>query len=899
MNCGRAFVGPAAFVLSASIAASDIFLSLRLLPHGMRLYIIWTDMNRVSVAILCIILLSFPLSAGPRSAGGVVIDRSTGKPMEYIAVYFKNTASGCITDYKGEFFVSDPSGADTLVVEAIGYEKQFIRILRESETGLRILLEPASLELDGAVVKPGRERYRKKDNPAIALIRNVIARKDSNRVENMDFYSCSLYEKLTLSLDDFSPDSGKRRNADYIREYIDTSEVTGKPILTVSIRETMGEFYYRKSPEERKTVRKARRHSGLDRDFDYHGNLGASLELLFTGADIFDNEVSFMMNRFVSPISSTLATSYYKYYIMGTAEVGGVMCTDLAFVPYNSQSYGFTGRLYITDDGNYAIKKVQLNFPSNSNVNWIDKLRIDQEFCQTEDGLWALEREDSYVNFTVLEGAQGVFAHQTRYFDGYDTDSSRLAGNPVYRMDGPAETLPGAGSYDEGYWDENRLLPLSRRESDIARVSDEIASKSSAVKWMRVIDALVSEWVQTTGSRSTSKFDFGPVLSTFGYNYIEGPRFRIGGMTTANLSDRWFGRGYIAYGVCDRKLKGGLTLTHSFVPRHYHPNERPVNNLSVSYSYDIYSPEVTGEQHDIVTSLKAGTVRKLQYIRRGNVRYEKQWLNSLRTDLWIENARYVPATLPGPRGVGTLRYEMVSGSGEVIRVPSVASTEFGALLRWAPGEKEFNSVSQLANIDKDTPVFTLKHVVGIRGMGGDYYYNRTEFSSSWRMHLSVAGFADARLSAGKIWNPVPWPLLIMPAANQSFSYRRETFHMMNALEFVTDQYVQLNLTWHLKGMIFNRIPLVKKLKLRELVVFNGIYGGLTEKNNPVRTPGLFILPDGTVPLGKMPYMEVGAGIENILQVFRVVYFYRLTYRDHDLGWLGKWGGLRFGVYVDF
>ncbi len=389
------------------------------------------------------------------------------------------------------------------------------------------------------------------------------------------------------------------------------------------------------------------------------------------------------------------------------------------------------------------------------------------------------------------------------------------------------------------------------------------------------------------------------MLSFFGYNYIEGARFRIGGMTTANLSKRWFGSGYLAYGMNDRKIKGSLTLTYCFSDRHYHPDERPLNNLSASYTYDIYSPEVIGEQHDLVTSLKAGTVRKLQYIRRANVKYEKQWLNSLRTSFWMENARYTPATLSGSRGEGTLRYEYLTGTGERVRVPYITSTEIGAQIRWAPGEKVYNSVSQRGNMDKDTPVFTLTHAVGIKGLGGEYSYNRTEFNAFKRFHLSVAGFLDARISAGKVWDRVPYPLLLMPAANQSFSYRRETFHMMNALEFVTDQYVQLNLSWHMKGLIFNRIPFVKKLKLRELVVFNGVYGSLTRKNDPARSPGLFILPEGTRALGKMPYMEVGIGIENIFQLFRVVYFYRLTYRDHNLDWLGKWSGLRFGVYADF
>ncbi len=857
-------------------------------------------MKKLYISILVFISSIFISLGQEHSAGGVVIDASTSKPMEYISVYFKNTASGCVTNYDGEFFVKDSSGADTLVIDAIGYEKQFIKLTRRENFNMEILLRQENIQLAGAVVKPKRERYKKKGNPAIELIRNVIAHKDSNRVESKDYYKADLYEKLTLSLDDYNPDFEKKKKLNYLKEYIDTSEITGKPILTVSIRENLADFYYRKSPEENKTIRKAQRHTGLDKEFDHNGGLTTSLELLFTGINIFDDEISFLMNRFVSPISSILAVSYYKYYIMGNVVVDGIPCTDMAFVPYNSQSFGFTGRLYITNDGNYSIKKVQLNFPSNSNINWIDKLRIDQEFQKTEDGLWALKQEDSYVNLALIEGTQGLFAHQTRYFSNYTTDDPGLASDPAFKIDGPLETLPGLKLHDDEYWTDNRPLSLNNRENNIDRVADDIAKKSSTLIWMRILDAFVSEWVPTSDSKATSKFDIGPVLSVFGYNYIEGPRFRFGGMTTANLSKRWFGNGYVAYGLNDRKIKGGATLTHSFNDKHYHPNENPVNNLSASYSYDIYSPEVIGEQHDLVTSLKAGTVKKLQYIRRASLKYEKQWLNSLRTDFWIENAKYTPATKYGPEGVGTLRYEYLSPTGDIIDIPNLTSTEISARIRWAPGEKPFNSVSQRANFDKDTPIFTLTHNVGIKGLlGGEYNYNRTEFNIFNRFHLSFAGFLDAKISAGKVWNSVPWPLLLMPAANQSFAYRRETFHMMNALEFVSDQYAQVNLTWHMKGMIFNRIPLIKKLKLREIFIFNGVYGNLSQKNNPELTPGLFALPEGTMSFGKMPYMEVGAGLENILQLFRIVYFYRLTYRDHDLTWLGKWGGVRFGIYADF
>ena len=521
-------------------------------------------MKRLLAILTVYLVASLAAYSQTRSAGGVVTDIVTDKPMEFISVYFKHTASGCITNYNGEFFVKDSSGADTLVVDAIGYEKVYIKLKAGQNTGMKIQMRPANIRLNEAIVRPKKEKYRKKDNPAIELIRNVIANKDRNRIEDYDYYKCDLYEKLTISLDDYNPDFEKKKKLSYLKQYIDTSEITGKPILTVSIRETMSDYYYRKSPKEEKTIRKAQQHIGLDKEFDHNGGLTVSLEQIFTGVDIFDNEIAFIANRFVSPISSTMATSYYKYYIMDTVRVDGIPCTDLAFVPYNSQSFGFTGRLYITNDGKYSIKKVQLNFPSSSNINWIDRLRIDQEFTQAKDGAWAIKREDSYVNLAIIEGTQGLFAHQTRYFDNYNTDTTVLAGNPAYRIDGPLEILPDVKSYDSAYWDENRLTPLSKREKAVPQASKEIAEKSSVTTWMRVMDAFISEYIPTAESKASSKFDFGPILSYAGHNYIEGLRLRLGGMTTANLSKRWFANGYLAYGLRDEKVKGSIELIKRF-----------------------------------------------------------------------------------------------------------------------------------------------------------------------------------------------------------------------------------------------------------------------------------------------------------------------------------------------
>lgn len=850
------------------------------------------------------------------SAGGTVIDSSTKKPMEYISVYFKNTASGCVTNYRGEFYVQDKSGSDTLIVEAIGYEKAYIKLKQGQNTGLKIKLKPAHIELAGAVVKPKKEKYTKKENPAVELIRKVIANKDNNRIESKEYFKSDYHEKLTLSLDDYTPDLEKKKNLSFVQEHIDTSEITGKPILTFSIREKICDYYYRNSPKAEKTVQRAQRHIGLDEELDRNGGLTASLDQLFTGVDIYDNEIAFIANRFVSPLSSVLATSYYKYYIMDTVKVDGIPCTDLAFVPFNSQSFGFTGRLYITRDGKYSVKKVQLNFPSSSNINWIDKLRIDQTFEQTAEGLWAMTREDSYVNLTLMEGSQGIFAHQTRSFDNFVTDETLLAADPAYKIDGPTKVLQESRIRDEKYWQTNRITSLNNRELAVEKVTKDFRENTNISFWTKAIDLFVSEWIPTGKSKEVSKFDIGPVLSFLSWDYTEGWRVRLGGMTTANLNDRLFADGYIAYGFRDRKVKGNIQLTHSFNAKEYHKNEKPLNNLSFSYTYDIFSPETIGEQHDIVTSFKTKSAVKYQYIQKIKLNYEKQWINSLRSNFWLENDTYNPATEYTADGLpanGTLFYRLQGSEDPLAYIRNFRVTEFGASIRWAPGEHVFNAVSQMMNMDKDTPIFTLTHRVGTAGYdggewsfgnaGNSFLYNSTQLEIFKRFRISVAGFLDAKITAGKVWDQVPYNLLMMPASNQSFSYRRETFHTMNALEFVTDQYVQANLTWHMKGLILNRIPLLKRLKLREVVCYNIAYGSLTDKNNPALNPGrLFELPEGTMALdGKKPYMEIGAGLENIFQLFRVVYFYRIPTYPHpeNADFLSKWGRLCIGVYADF
>ena len=832
------------------------------------------------------------------SASGIVKDSITGEPLPFVSVYFDGSTIGAMTDDNGTFTLQNNQGYTKLAAASLGYDTKFIDLKPgKKNDNLEVLLKPTAFEISEVVVKPKREKYTRKDNPAVELIKKVIAHKNDNRIEAKPEYQTEVYEKLSLSLDNFNPNLDKNKflkKFKFIKNYLDTSEFNGKPILTVSVRENLSDFYYRKSPKAEKTIVRAKRMQGIDKTLDDGGGITSNLEEIFKSINIFDNNIPILLNRFVSPLSSTLATTYYHYYIMDTLDVGGNKCVDLAFVPANSESYGFTGRLYITLDGNYAVKKVLLNTPANINLNWVDKLRIEQEFKQMPDSTWVLDQENTFVNFYVVKGTQQLYAHQLRNYDNYNFNVQNA--DSVFGLLGALHVLPEATAQPDTFWTHNRPIPLKEKEDALKDLLGQLRKVPAFNAIIKTAEILITGYIPTANDKKVTKFDFGPMNTTFSANHLEGFRMRVGGMTTANLNPYWFASGYLAYGTNDRKIKYNLKLTHSFTKKEYHEGENPVNNLSFIQEYDVYTPGqdfLFTSKDNIFVAWKVGEpVTKMQYIRKSVLQYEKEWLNGLTWKSWIMNQNNEAA--------GTLQYIKRDESGNLYHIKDFTTSEIGTQLRFAPGERAYNGRSgkeSVFNLSKDAPVFKLSHQLGIKGvLGGDYNYNHTEISAEKRIWLSSFGHIDAQIKAGKVWDKVPFPLLILPNTNQSITIQPEAFHMMNALEFVTDQYVSFNATYYLKGWILNRIPGIKWLRLREVLSFNMIYGGLTDKNNPTLTPGLFLLPDGTQPLGSTPYMECSVGLENIFKILRIDYYRRLTYLDHpDI----KKGGIRIALRFTF
>lgn len=815
------------------------------------------------------------------SASGVVKDSITGEPLSYVSVIFENSTIGAMTDDFGKFSLQNTSGLTKLTVSSLGYDTKTLNLKagRKNE-GLEILMSSSSYQISEVVVKAKRERYSRKNNPAVELIKKVIEHKDDNRIESKDEYQVEVYEKLNIAFDNFNPNFEKNavmRKLKFIKNYIDTSEFNGNPILTVSVRETLSDVYYRKDPKSTKTFVKGKRLQGIDETID-EGGITSNLEEIFQSINIFDNNINILLNRFVSPLSSVLAVSYYQYFIMDTLDIGGDQCVDLAFVPVNSQSYGFTGRLYITLDGKYSLKKFLLNVPQKINLNFVDQLRIEQEFKRMPDSTWVVNNENTYVNFYLIKGAQQFYAHQLRTYDKYKFKID----NPdsIFKKLGPMHIERMADARPDTFWINNRHIPLKEKESALDDLLNELRKIPVFNVMIKTAEILISGYVPTDKDRTTSRFDFGPMNTILGSNKLEGFRVRVGGMTTANLHPHWFASGYMAYGMNDRKFKYNATVTYSFDEKKYHPGENPVNNLSIMQEYDLYTPGqdfLFTSKDNIFVALKVGApITKMNYIRKSVLQYEKEWLNGLTVKTWYKHQNTEPA--------GTLHYILRNENNNQFRINDITTSEVGLQLRFAPGEKAYSGRAgkeSIFNLAKDAPIFKLSHQLGVEALGGEYRYNHTEASAEKRIWLSSFGHIDTQLKAGKVWDKVPFPLLIMPNTNQSITIQPEAFHLMKPMEFLADEYVSLSMTYYLKGWLLNRIPGINWLRLREVVSFNGVYGRLSNKNNPVYSNNLFLFPDGSQPMGNDPYMEVSVGLENIFKILRVDYYRRLNYLNNS------------------
>ena len=827
-----------------------------------------------AVALFLLLAISIPLSA-QYIVQGVVTDSLTREPLSYVSVRLKNTTEGTTTGSDGRFYFKTHRSEGVLVISTVGYNEYSRLIHPARNLSYKVALSPATYALNEVLVKPKREHYRKKDNPAVEFVRRMIEHRDDHSPNEKDFWQRDRYEKTTFALNNFDEEKQKKwlyRKFDFLTEYVDTSAVTGKPILTVSARELLATDYYRKSPHSEKQWVKGRKQAGVDEFLSKQG-MQAAINEVFKDVDIYENNISLFTNKFVSPLSR-IGTGFYKYYLMDTLQIGGETCADLAFTPFNSESFGFNGHLYVTLDSTYFVKRAVLNFPKKINLNFVDYMLLEQEFKRAEDGTRLLDHESITVEFKLTEGQDGIFARRVADYSRYSflpTEEADKAFTKPERIIEETEAL----SRPETFWAENRpQAAISQQENSVDRLMAQLRGYPVYYWTEKVLSILFTGYIPT--SKEAPLFYIGPMNATISGNTLEGPRIRAGGMTTAWLNPHLFGKGYIAYGFKDERLKGLAEVEYSFKKKKEYANEFPIHSLKVRYESDVnqYGQNYLYTSKDnVFLALKREKDDRIGYYRQTEMTYTNEFYSGFSFQLTARRRTDESSYL-----IPFLRKD-----GEAYSPVKDFSTSAAELkLRYAPNEKFFQTQWNRFPVSLDAPVFTLSHTIAGKGvLGSDYTYNHTEAGVQKRFWFSAFGYIDIITKAGKVWNKVPYPLLILPNANLSYTIQPEAYTNMNAMEFISDEYVSWDLTYYMNGNLLNRLPLIKKLKAREVFCFRGLWGHLTEKNNPKNGgDGLYLFPKGSYTLGKAPYMEASVGVENIFKFLRVDYVWRLNYRNH-------------------
>ena len=841
--------------------------------------------------VVVLLLVSTLQLMAQQKITGRVIDED-GFAVSYASVQYRGHKIAVSSDSQGKFSIEKHPGW-VLTVSALSYKSQTISV-NEKTDFIEVKLKDDSHKLNEVVVKTKRGKYTRKDNPAVELMRRVIAAKKKTDLSNHDYYQYDKYQKITLALNDLKKEQLEGKffsKRQYLLDQVETSPYNGKLTLPVSVDETVSQHIYRKDPKTEKDIIKGQQSNGIGQVIQTGEILNTALKDAFTDVDIYDDYVRLLQYPFPSPIGRT-GISFYHYYIEDTVYVERDLCYHLQFIPANSQDFGFRGELYVLADSSLHVKKCNLYMPHNTDVNYVKNMKIEQEYTKLDNGEWVLSKDDMIAELHVNSVLQDLLVVRNTRLTDYAFDEL-----PKILFKGKAKVRHDmdAMNRDEAYWNKYRQVDLTKSESSMDSFIHRMENSKGFKYIIFFVKALMENYVEIGGGTDDkkSKFDLGPVNTYISKNFVDGIRLRLAGRTMAALNPHFFWDGYAAYGTKSNDWYTGNIFTYSLNKKKNSPFEFPMRNLTFEVARDVTSPSDENLLHNkdnFFMTFRAATQDEMFLYHRQKLAftYETDWGFRFNTSLRFQSNRTV----------GNLHYYHLDGT----EVKKIRMTDLNVGINYNPGVTYVNTKQQRLPINLDSPEIGLSHTMGFRGfMGGQYHSNITKLSIYKRQWLGSWGYLDFHAIGQAQWNKVPFPMLILPPINLSYFEQEETISLMKDWEFLNDRQVFWALSWDMNGKLLNRIPLIKKLKWREWFAIKGVWGHLTDKNNPYleKNQGdgrLFKFPKNSHVMNDTPYWECVAGVHNIFKFFSVEYVRRLTYLNNNN--IDKWG-IRFGFMMSF
>ncbi|GAB4136691.1 MAG: DUF5686 and carboxypeptidase-like regulatory domain-containing protein [Bacteroidia bacterium] len=790
-------------------------------------------------------MLAGMLSAQVTRISGKIYDAATNEPMPFVNVLLVGTKVGTVADVEGNYTIVTEVRADSIRAMYVGFNTTTLPVKSGKTQVINIPMNKSSVQLNEVTIKPG-------ENPAVTLLKKVWEHEPENDRERLDYYQYEVYNKLEFDLNNI-PDEFKNskvmKPVKFIFDNIDTTNPTEKPNLPMFFSESVSDFYYRKNPKVRKEIIKGSKVSGIQ-----DASISQFTGEMYQNINIYDNNIRLFDKLFVSPISNS-GVLFYKYYLVDSMTIDGHWCYQIQFKPRRKQELLFVGNVWIADSS-FAVKRFEMSITDDANINYVNAFYVIQEFENTS-GQWMLTKEKIVADFSMLEKQMGIYGRKTTSYKNIKINQPK--DEEFYSKTENLIVEAGAEKRDEEFWKQNRHDSLTGKEQQIYQMVDSVQSLPIYKTWEDIVITLY------TGYKVIGPIEYGPWYKTVSYNRIEGVRLRAGGRTSNNFS-KWVElSGYVAYGVDDKAFKYSGSFK-SFITKK--PRQLVGGNYKNDYEILGLSNNTFSSDNIMATLFRRTPLNNMTRVEQYDLWYERDIVTGLNIKTSFVNRNMYPlggATYMRPTSDSTYAYE-----------PGISTSEFRMNVRWCYDEKYVESVFSRVAVGGYWPVFQLQYTAGLKGVfNSDYSYHKLSLNIDDRVRMIPIGFLNYIVEAGKIWGSVPFPLMVLHPGNQTYVYDGTAYNMMNYYEFASDQYASVILIHHFDGFFLNKIPLMRRLKWREVASFRYLIGSVSDANK-----NTLLFPNTLFTLNKGPYMEAGVGIENIFRFFRVDVFQRLTYLDH-------------------
>lgn len=840
---------------------------------------------RITFCCLFCIFLGLETGLAQTILTGKITDAATHDPLPFASIAIVNHNEGGLTDTNGFFRIQTSVSKGMILISATGYESRIFPFTGSHK--FPVALVQSKSVINEITIKAEKKPYHNKNNPAVELIRQVIAHKDENRLSSNDHVQYREYDKSVLSFENpgkLLKDNFISNKYKFVFNNIDTTTIIGKRLLPLFIEENIYHKYEQQNPLKKQSVLIANKRVNLDKKYVNNESLGKILQFIYQDIDLYENNIFILNNNFLSPVAP-LAPQFYRYYITDTVtNKFGQKTIKLAYEPRNSHDMLFYGILYITLNGHYSITKANVSLPKLANISWVNSFHSFLQYAPDSSGKYYLKESRTGIEFGVGLLDQGVYGERTKIISDFDTHSP--IPDSVFKIQTPLVT-PDSIHKSDNYWAVNRPDSLSQYQQQVYTNMDSLHKMASFRRLISWVSFVIG------GYKNIGSVEIGPWSSFYSYNPVEGFKPRFGGRTTSAFNKNFYFEGNVAYGFNDQRLKYYGSAAYSFnkqnifwgYPQHY---------FQISTSFDSRIPGRDlgfNDESNIFLSLKRGENNRYLYNRVLRLDYVNELIPNLRFDLQFERWQQEAA--------GGLYFVADQTGGTPDTLNSLTTSGIGLDIRWAPHEKFLSGRTSRTSLPGKYPIIEAQIKTGIQGFaGGEFNYQQFRLNIQKRFYLSRLGYADVFVNGGYLAGKVPYPLLFIPKANQTYNYQVSSYNLMNYLEFISDHYASVTIDYHMQGLLLNNIPLIQWLRLREVVGFKAIYGGLRPEN----ASELLALPkdekgrQATFAFGSQPYMEFNVGIENILNVIRIDYVRRLSYLNHP--GISK-NGIRLSITTSF